>query len=513
MMMGMGRVVGMAREFMMRLGNDLGRNLVADRSANDRVVVVGGGLAGLVAARRLRERSGGNRRPVEVVLIEAKGRVGGAIWTDREDGYLIEGGADSFITNKPWGLDLCKDLGLGKSLIGPDPAHRRSFVVRKGRLVPVPEGFVLMAPQRIGPILTTPILSIRGKLRMLLDLVRPRRTDDADESLASFVKRRLGREAFDRLVQPLVGGIYTADPNELSLKATLPQFLAMERDHGGLIRGAMAGARRQSGVDRSASGARYGLFAGLVDGMGTLPHALASALPAGTVRTSTPVRRVVRPEPGGLWRVEPLDGPPIDAAGVILATEAHASARLLDGFDPELALDLRSIPYASSAIVTVGVRRDRVSHPLDGFGAVVPAIERRKILAASFSSVKFPGRAPTGSVLLRAFVGGATQPELFDLDDAAIEAIVLDELARMIGLTGTPELVRVARHPRAMPQYTLGHLDRVAKIRRRVAQHDRLILAGNAFDGVGIPDVVRNANDAADAMLLALADPAATAAA
>jgi len=488
---------------------------VADRAAaNDRVVIVGGGLAGLAAAYRLHARGAGRgRRPVEVVVLDAKDRPGGAIWTDREAGFVLEGGADSFITNKPWGVDLCRDLGLGDRLIGPDAAHRRSFVVRRGKLVPVPEGFVLMAPQRLGPILTTPILSARGKIRLLMDLVRPRRADDGDESLASFVKRRLGREAFERLVQPLVGGIYTADPNELSLKATLPQFLAMERDHGGLIRGAMAEARRTRSADRSASGARYGLFASLADGMESLPRALAAALPAGSLRMGTAVRRVTRTEPGGPWRVEPLDGPAIEAGGVILATEAHAAARLLDGYDPELALHLRSIPYASSAIATVAYRRDGVAHPLDGFGAVVPAIEGRKLLAVSFTSVKFPGRAPAGTVLLRAFVGGATQPELFDLDDAAIEALVLDELRSLLGATGAPLLVRVNRHPRAMPQYTLGHLDRVATIRSRLARHPRLVLAGNAFDGVGIPDVVRSGQEGADALIRALADPAAPAAA
>jgi oxygen-dependent protoporphyrinogen oxidase len=486
---------------------------VKDRGASDRVVIVGGGLAGLAAAHRIAERASKGRRPVEILLLEAKDRVGGAVWTDREGGFVLEGGADSFITNKPWGLDLCHQLGLKDQLIGPDTKSRRSFVVRDGRLMPIPEGFMLMAPRRLGPILTTPLLSLRGKLRMLMDLVRPRRVDESDESLAAFVKRRLGREALERLVQPLVGGIYTADPNELSLKATLPQFHAMERDHGGLIRGGLAEARRARGEGRRDSGARYGLFASLIDGMETLPKALAASLPGGAVRLRTPVRRITKPEPGGPWVVETLDGQPIEADGVIVATEAHASARLLDGHDPELALHLRSIPYASSAIVTVAYSRDDVAHPLDGFGVVVPAIEGRKILAASFTSKKFPGRAPAGTVLMRVFVGGAMQPDLYELDDDAIEAMVLDELSSLLGARGTPLLLRVARHPRAMPQYTLGHLDRVATIRRRLTRHHRLTLAGNAFEGVGIPDVVRSGQDAADTLLRALADPASFAAA
>ncbi len=479
-------------------------------AAGDRVVIVGGGLTGLSAAHRIAERAKAERRAIEIVVMEAKNRVGGAIWTDRRDGFTLEGGADSFITNKPQGVELCKALGLGGQIIGTDTHHRRSFVVRRGRLMPVPEGFVLMAPGKIGSILTTPILSWRGKLRVLMDLFLPRKADDTDESLASFARRRLGREAFDRLIQPLVSGIYTADPADLSLKATLPQFPAMERSHRSLI---LAARRQARGSDRAASGARYGLFATLADGMETLPRALAASLPAGTVRTEAAVRRIARAEPGGLWRVERLDAPPIEARGVLLTTEAHVSARLVDGIDPDLALRLRSIPYASSVVVQLGYNRDRVAHPLDGFGAVVPAIEDRPLLAVSFTSVKFPGRAPAGTVLLRAFIGGATRPDLFERDDEAIVGLVRRELAELIGASGEPLLIKVDRHPRGMPQYTLGHLDRVAEVRRLAARHPSLHLAGNAFDGVGIPDCIRSGYDAADAFLATLAGRSATAAA
>jgi oxygen-dependent protoporphyrinogen oxidase len=362
-------------------------------------------------------------------------------------------------------------------------------------------------------MLTTPILSWRGKLRMLLDLVLPRKDDDTDESLASFIKRRLGREALDRLVQPLVGGIYTADPNDLSLKATLPQFVAMERQHGSLIRAAFRKARRTRAAERDASGARYGLFSTLADGMDTLPRTLAAALPEGTVRTGAAVRRLSRTDPGSPWIVELLDGPPIEASVVVLATEAHAAARLVDGFDPDLALRLRAIPYASSAIVNIAYRRDEVAHPLDGFGAVVPMIEARSILAISFLSVKFPCRAPAGTALMRVFIGGAIQPDLFERDDAVLVALARQELAELLGAVGEPLFVEVGRHPRAMPQYTLGHLDRVKAIRQQMAKHPRLILTGNAFDGVGIPDCVRAAQAAAEATLSALADPAKPAAA
>ncbi len=481
--------------------------------ARDRVVVIGAGLTGLAAAHRLVTHASTSRRPLEVVVLDAKDRIGGAIWTKSVDGFTLEGGADSFITNKPWASSLCQELGLGDQLIGTDDRHRRSFVVRNGRLLPVPEGFVLMAPAKLGPLLASPILSVRGKARLLLDLVIPRKSDDSDESLASFVRRRLGREALDRLVQPLVGGIYTADPNELSLKATLPQFPLMERTHGSLILGARRQARTAKAADRSASGARYGLFASLASGMGTLPRTLAAALPPRTIRTSTAVRRISRSGVNQHWRIELLDGPSIEANGVILTTEAHASARLIDGFDPDLAQGLRSIPYASSVIATVGYRRDQVAHPLNGFGAVIPTIEGRSILAMSFLSVKFPTRAPSDSVLIRVFVGGATQPDLFDLDDNEIKTLVQRELGSLLGAKGEPVLVDVGRHPRAMPQYTLGHLDRVATIQRRASRYAGLVLAGNAFGGVGIPDCIRSGQDAASSMFQAMADPAAPAAA
>jgi protoporphyrinogen/coproporphyrinogen III oxidase len=491
---------------------------LAERSADGkkahRVIVIGGGLSGLTVANRLHERARTLRRPVELSVLEAKDRIGGVIWTERSDGFTLECGPDSFITNKPWGLDLCGRLGLADQLIETDGSKRRSFVVRNGRLAPVPEGFVLMAPNRLLPILTTPILSLRGKLRLLMDLVIPRRSDEGEESLGSFVRRRFGREALDRLVQPLVAGIYTADPYDLSLNATFPQFPAMEREHGSVIRALRREARERGPrhLEKHASGARYGLFVTLSDGMDMLPKALEAALPRGTVHTGTAVRRISRHEPVSPWLVELLDGPPLEADAVVVATEAHAAARFLDAQDPALALQLRAIPYASSLIANIAYRRDQISHPLDGFGAVVPATERRSILAVSFLSVKFPNRAPAGTVLFRVFIGGVTQPEQLEHDDAGVTALVQQELGGLIGASGDPIFTRITRHPRAMPQYNLGHLDRVAAIRRNLAKYSRLYLAGIAYDGVGIPDCIHAAEDTADSLIDALAKQTASAA-
>jgi oxygen-dependent protoporphyrinogen oxidase len=246
--------------------------------------------------------------------------------------------------------------------------------------------------------------------------------------------------------------------------------------------------------------------------MDVLPKALADSLPAGTVRTSTAVRRIVRNEPVSSWLVELLDGPSVEADAVIVATEAHAAARFLDAQDPALSLQLRAIPYASSAIVNVAYRRDQISHPLDGFGAVVPALEGRPILAVSFLSVKFPNRAPAGTVLLRVFIGGATHRDQFELDDTAIAERVRGQLGELIGAAGDPLFLRIGRHPRSMPQYNLGHLDRVASIRRNLARYAGLYLAGIAYDGVGIPDCIHAAEQTADSLIDALANPAASAA-
>jgi oxygen-dependent protoporphyrinogen oxidase len=485
-----------------------------DQGKPVRVVVIGGGLSGLAAAHRIHERSLILRRPLEIKVLEAKDRIGGVIETSRFDGFTVEEGPDSFITNKPWGIELCHRLGLGSQVLETDASHRRSFVVRNGRLLPVPEGFVLLAPTRLLPVLTSPILSWKGKLRLLLDLVIPRRDDETEESLAAFVRRRLGREALDRLIQPLVAGIYTADPNDLSLKATLPQFLAMERDHGSIIRAARRAAHGAAGLDaaQQASGARYGLFVTLAEGMDTLPRALAASLPPSSILSETAVRRISRNAPVSPWLVELLDGSPIETDSVVVTTEAHAAARLLDSTDPALALQLRAIPYASSIIVNIAYRRDQITHPLDGFGAVVPAIEGRPILAVAFLSVKFPNRAPAGTVLLRVFIGGATRPDQIELDDSAISTLVQRELGELIGASGEPLFVRISRHPRSMPQYNLGHCERVASIRRHLSKHAGLYITGIAYDGVGIPDCVHAAEQAADALLDALANPAASAA-
>jgi oxygen-dependent protoporphyrinogen oxidase len=411
-------------------------------------------------------------------------------------------GADSFITNKPWALDLCRRLGLEERLIPTDERFRRSLVLRKGQPVPVPEGFTLMAPARLWPIIATPIFSPWGKLRMGLEAVLPlRRSEAADESLASFVRRRFGREALERLAQPLVGGIYTSDPEKLSLRATLPRFLEMEREHGSVIRALRCDARRQPHSDRKTSGARYGLFTTPAGGISELLDALAQRVTAvATIRTSTSVRSISPLSEGEeqRWQLSFQDGTVDDFDAVILAVPARQAADLVASSDGALAAELRAIEYASSAIVVTGHKLSDVNHPLDASGLVIPAIERRRVIAVSFASRKFPGRAPEGRVLLRTFVGGAMQPEMLERSDDALIELVRDELRDILNVRGAEEFAVVARYDRAMPQYHVGHLERVARIERLAEAHPGLALAGNAYRGVSIPDCIHSGELAAE---------------
>lgn len=500
-----------------------------------RVAVIGGGITGLAAAFHLNELANENAASVEVTVLEGGPRLGGAIGSVRIGDYLVDTGADSFLTNKPAAVDLCRRLGIENRLISTDKRFRGAHVLHEGRPVSVPEGFQLLSPTAIWPVMTSPLFSVWGKLRLLMEWCVPPRNDPAannglaDESLADFVRRRFGREAFDYLVQPLVGGIYTADPERLSLAATMPRFLQMERDYGSLIRASMfvqkekaarevdATKKNESSQDRS-TGARYGLFAGLKGGMTDLIDALRTEVTArSAIRFNCPVKSVrvstspvyvqssVNDDRSG-YDLMFEDGRREQYDAVIIAATADKTARLLDGLDQNLCAELSSIEYASSAVVVSGHRLADIRHPLDSFGLVIPHIERRKILAVSFSSRKFPDRAPEGRVLLRTFVGGAMQPEVLEQSDEELIQTIRRELNEIFGVRSEPEFAQVFRHNRAMAQYHVGHLDRVARIDTLVGRHRGLALAGNAYRGVGLPDVIASGEQAAKAVFSAVAE-------
>lgn len=473
-----------------------------------RVAVIGGGITGLAAAQRLMSRSDN----VQVVLLEASRRLGGIIRTEAADGFLMELGPDSFITNKPAAIQLCDEIGFTDQLIATDARFRRSLVLRNGKPMPVPDGFMLMAPSKPWAILTTPILSLTARLRLLSEAVIARRTTAEDESLASFVRRRFGQQTLERLVQPLIGGIYTADPEKLSLKATMPRFSEMEQSHGSVIRATLAqqkvdrkrSAGQQNDLNNSSgSGARYGLFATAAGGLSDMVAAIERVLrKTGRVETrlGLEVTGIEKPTASGShWVVQLRNQRPMTFDAVIVTLPTHAAGRILKpAISPELHAALLEIEYASSAIVVSGHQLSDFNHPMDAFGLVVPAIERRKILAVSFSSRKFSDRAPAGQILLRTFVGGAMQPELLDHDDDTITGFVNDELRSIFGMKTEPMFSEVIRYNNAMPQYHVGHLDRVARIESLLKNTPGLHLAGSAYTGVGIPDSIASGQAAAD---------------
>jgi oxygen-dependent protoporphyrinogen oxidase len=453
------------------------------------VLVIGAGITGLAAAHRLRELDD----TLQVTLLEGSDRVGGVIGTIRRDGFLIETGPDNFITTKTEALDLVKRLGLEDQILPTAETNRGAMVVRDGKLHPIPEGFTMMAPTRLGPILRTRILSWRAKCRMAFEPWVAARGGE-DESLASFITRRFGREAFERLVEPLVAGIYSADAKTLSVAATFPKFLAMETEHGSLIKG----MRRTVGKGSTDRGARYSMFITLQDGMDVLTDALMSRIGPDTIQTSCAVESIERANGG--WQVQCVGGRTLEADGVIVATSTTVASQITASFDSGLADALSKISYKSSVVVSMGVRRDQIQHKLNAFGFVVPRVEGRRLIACSFSSVKYAGRAPEGHVMLRAFFGGALDEAAVEMDDAKLIELAQHELGPLIGLSGEPVVAVVRRHW-AMPDLSVGHVGRVDRIEQIVAQHDGLALAGNGYRGMGIPDCVRSGEAAAAALI------------
>ena len=466
-----------------------------------RVVIVGGGITGLAAAYFLLKRSQGLKPSIEVTLVEPE-RLGGKIVTERVQGFLVEGGPDAFLTQKPWAVQLCRDLGLGEQLVAPRPG--KTYALVKGRLRRLPEGAMGLIPTRLSSFAKSELFTPWGKLRMGLDLFLPPKRDDQDESLAQFITRRLGREALDRLAEPLLAGVYAADPQCLSVNATFPMLRELERRYGSLIRGALRMQRQRRNQRSPRSGEKPSpVFLTLRDGLETLTEALVSRIEP-RVRVLKG-RRVVRLDPlvKG-YRLALDDGSTLEADAVVLTTPAFVAAELVEPLSAEAAELLVQIPYASTAVVSLGFRRPDVEHPLDGTGFVVPRAEGRELSACTWSSSKWPGRAPEGFVLLRAFFGRFGRSDVLSLEDAELVELALDELRGLLGVRGRPALARVHRWPRAMPQYLVGHRERLVQIEQALSEHPRLILAGAAYCGIGLPDCIRQGEEVAERLLALL---------
>ena len=453
-----------------------------------KTVIVGGGISGLATAFSL--------QGCDYTLIESSPRWGGKITTAREAGFTIEGGPDSFITQKTAGTELCKQLGLEDQLVGSNSGKSAAtYIWSGGRLHAMPEGMMLMAPTMVLPFLRSRLFSWPGKLRMGMEVFVPRASGDEDESLAGFVRRRLGAEALNKLAGPLMGGIYAADPERLSLKSTFPIFLEMEKKHGSLLRGMMKSARQ-----RAAHGAkRPPMFMTLRGGLQQFSDALAARLPETNLRTGCRALAVSRY--ANRYRIDLDDGSSLLADDVVFATPSFATADLVERLDPVLAQRLRAIQYVSTATVSLGFRRSEIAHPLQGSGFIVPQSEGRRITACSWSSAKFQHRAPEDCVLLRVFIGGALAEELAEQDEDALVRLAREELQVILGISATPVLARAYRWPKANPQYDLGHGERVAEIEQMLREFPGLHLAGAAYHGPGIPDCIQSGQKAAQAIV------------
>jgi oxygen-dependent protoporphyrinogen oxidase len=466
-------------------------------------VIVGGGIAGLAAAHRLERAS--RERPVRYTLLEASSRLGGKIVSRRTDDYLVEGGPDCFLTRKPAALRLARELGLGADLMGTNEERRKVFVLNRGRLYPLPEGVMLIVPTEFMPFALSPLLSIPGKLRMGMDLLIPPRRENGDETLASFVRRRLGEEALEKIAEPLLSGIHVSDPERLSLQSSFPRLLETERKYGSLIRGmvaakrAMAAARRKNGLQPSLP-----MFMSLRGGLGQLVDAVVGELEPACVQTDRPVVAVEPAENGAGYRVRIDGGGTLTADAVILATPSDVSARLAEPVDAKLAAELGTIRYVSTAVVSLGFAPAADRPALDGFGFIIPKTEGRRITACTWTSTKFDHRAPEGHQLVRAFVGGPGREALAEQEDGDLVDMVQQELTEIMGLQAATEMTWVDRWTKANPQYDLNHLDRVAAMRRRAEGHGGLYLAGCAYDGVGVPDCIRQGQEVAHQALTLL---------
>ena len=447
---------------------------------NDKVLdvaIIGGGMSGLAAAYELK------RRGLAVRLLEAAPRAGGVVTTERVDGWVIDGGPDSILVQKPAAVALCRELGIADRLVST-LTPRTAYILRDDRLHPIAEGSFLGFPLTLGALTRSSVFTVGGKVRMAYEVAVPRREGSEDESIGAFVRRRFGEEAVDYLAEPLLAGIHAGDVDRLSMRALFPRLLEAERQSGSVIR-----AFRALRVKPSPQGA----FVSLPGGTGELVDALLRALGPDTVALSARVTDIRR---AGAYTIECQAGR-VDAHAVILAAPAYVVSSLLRPFDTRLAALAEAIAYASTATVVFGYRSDQIADPLRGSGFVVPRVERSPLLAGTWVTSKWPDRAPQGHVLLRGFLGGGRDPRRLDASDSDLVTLAREELERLLGITGAPILTRLFRWMRQSPQYEVGHLQRIAAIDQRLASIPGMFVTGSGFRAIGIPDCIADGRDTA----------------
>lgn len=458
-----------------------------------RIAIIGGGISGLSAAITL-ERARRDGAPIAYRLFEAGARLGGVLMTEHVDGCVIEGGPDSFLTEKSWGLDFVRSLGLADQLISSNDAERKTYILVNGRLEPIPDGLMFMVPTRISPMLTTRLFSLKAKVRMAFEYFQKARVSDKDETVAELVERHFGPEMVDRLADPLLAGVYGGDAAHLSASAVLPRFVDMEKKYGSLSRGMLAARKQMAKAPKPGTKPRP-LFTSLKGGMRQLVEAIEPQLAPGAASTGNPVIGMTRTSAG--WMVAPLQGSPEEFDAIILALPATAASALVRAVAPPMADELAQIPYSSSITVNLGYNRSDLAHLPPGFGFLVPRSEGRRMLACTFVHVKFPFRAPQDKGILRCFIGGARDESVFEFSDQELVEMVRANLLDIVRLSAEPRFARVYRWRGAMAQYVSGHNARVQRIEELRLQVPGLFLAGNAYRGIGVPDCIASGEAAA----------------
>jgi len=465
-----------------------------------RIAIIGGGIAGLSAAYYL-EKARRNGADLEWTLLEKSDRLGGVIQTERRDGYVLEAGPDSFLTAKPDARLLCQDLGIADQLIGSNDFQRKTYILVKGRLVPIPDGLEFMVPTRVWPMATTPLFSFSTKLRMAAERFSSNGTRDQnrneDESVAAFVRRHFGQQMVDRVAEPLLAGVYGGNAESLSVRAVLPRFVEMERESGSLVRATMRARKERLRLNAQPQP----LFTSLKNGMQQLVDALLTELPAARLhrkQAGLTLRRV-----NSAWQIDGT-GAAERFDSLLLAVPAPAAAGLLQPMQPQLSAMLEKMQYTSS--VAVALAYEKADLP-PGFGFLVPRTEARKIMACTFVHKKFSHRVTEGAFLLRCFFSSSRMPDLLSFNDEALQEMARKELKEILGLDSPPLFARTFRWDCAMPQYETGHLERVAEMEKMLAGLPGVQVIGNSFYGIGIPDCIKSARQAVEKITSAVSLP------
>lgn len=466
-----------------------------------RIAIIGGGIAGLSAAFFL-EKARRAGAELQWALFEKSGRLGGVIQTERRDGFVIEAGPDSFLSAKPDGARLCHDLGIGDQLISSNDADRKTYILVKGKLVPIPQGLEFMVPTRVWPMATTPLFSFKTKLRMASELFSSARKNASDESVGDFVRRHFGQEMVDRVAEPLLAGVYGGNAEHLSIRAVLPRFAEMEREHGSLVRATLK-AKAQFKSKAPAGAKPQPLFTSLKNGMQQMVEALVAALPQASIRLGQ--QNISLRPVNDDWQIESA-GINEKFQAVLLAVPAPSAAALLRQFHPALIEGLGKIEYTSSAAVALAYCEADLP---PGHGFLVPRSEGRKIMACTFVHKKFPHRAPESMKLLRCFFSSSRVPDLLTHSDEALQQFARQELKEILGVTAEPRFARTFRWDRAIAQYETGHLDRVAEMEKIIAAMPGFHIIGNSFHGIGVPDCIKSARLAVEQITSGVSQPAA----